>query len=192
MKPVGSPDWNRLYEQASLQGGLFTTQQAADAGYSPQLLNHHVHAGRLIRQRRGLYRLVHFPSGDAEDLIEVWLQTERAGVFSHHTALALHGLSDVMPSQRHLTLPLSWSHRRFRVPPDVVLHHADVAPRDRTWFGVVPLTGVRRTLNDCAAVGLAPDLLNQAASESLRRGLVAPRELRSLERALKPFGGLSR
>lgn len=32
------PDWNVLYETAAPQEGLFTTRQAAEAGYSPQLL----------------------------------------------------------------------------------------------------------------------------------------------------------
>ncbi len=43
--------------------------------------------------RRGVYRLVHFPVGDHEDLTAVWLWSEREGVFSHETALALHDLS---------------------------------------------------------------------------------------------------
>jgi len=49
-----------------------------------------------------------------------WLWSEQAGVISHQTALSLHGLSDVLPAQAHLTLPAAWSKRRFRVPPDVV------------------------------------------------------------------------
>jgi len=48
--------------------------------------------------RRGVYRLEHFPAGEHEDLVALWLWTDRAGVFSHETALALHGLSDTLPS----------------------------------------------------------------------------------------------
>jgi hypothetical protein len=33
------PDWNRLFELAVGQEGLFTTKQAAEAGYSPKLLS---------------------------------------------------------------------------------------------------------------------------------------------------------
>ena len=62
------PDWDRLFEIAAAQDGLFTTQQAAEAGYSPQLLAYHLSAGRMVRLRRGVYRLVHFPAGDHEDL----------------------------------------------------------------------------------------------------------------------------
>lgn len=184
------PNWERLYEIAAGQDGLFTTQQAAEAGYSPQLLVHHVRARRFARVRHGIYRLVHFPAGEHEGLVAAWLWSERAGVFSHVTALSLLGLSDVLPAKVHLTLPGAWRHRRFRVPPGVVLHHADVPAVDRGWSGVVPITNARRSLNDCAREGLSPDLLLQGARQALRRGLVTKPELGDVEEALRPFGGL--
>lgn len=185
-----SPDWDHLFEIAAAQDGLFTTQQAAEAGYSPQLLAHHLGVGRMIRVRRGVYRLVHFPAGDHEGLTVVWLWSEREGVFSHQTALALHDLSDVLPSQVHLMLPDAWRTRRLRVPDGVVVHHGVVAESERRWFGPVPATAPLRTLEDCAAEHLPPDLLRGAALDALHRGLVTRDELVSIEEALEPFGGL--
>jgi predicted transcriptional regulator of viral defense system len=184
------PDWDRLFEVAAAQEGLFTTRQAAEAGYSPQLLLHYLRSGRAVRVRRGIYRVVHFPAGEHEELVAAWLWSERAGVVSHQTALALHGLSDVLPARVHLTLPSAWRRRRFRVPAGVALHHADVPPEDRAWFGAVPTTNPRRSLNDSAREGLSPDLLRNAVQQALRRGLVAKPELGDVEEALKPFGGL--
>ena len=189
--PPDKPDWDRLFETAGAQDGYFTTRQAAAAGYSSQLLLKHIRAGRVARTRRGIYRLVHFPAGEHEELVGAWLWSERAGVVSHQTALALHGLSDALPTHVHLTLPADWRRRRFRVPADVVLHHADVPPEDRAWFGAVPTTNPRRSLNDCAREGLSPELLRQAAQQALRRGLVTRAELAAVEDALKPFGGLA-
>ena len=191
---IGSPskpDWDRLFETAGAQDGYFTTRQAAGAGYSTQLLHKHIRAGRVARTRRGIYRLVHFPAGEHEELATAWLWSEQAGVISHQTALALHGLSDALPAHVHLTLPSSWRRRRFRVPADVVLHHADVPQEDRTWFGAVPTTSPRRSLNDCAREGLSPELLRQAAQQALRRGLVVKAELNDVDAALAPFGGLA-
>ena len=185
------PDWNRLYEVTAGQEGLFTTQQAAEAGYSPQLLVHYVNSGRAVRMRRGIYRLVHFPAGEHEDLVAAWLWSEQAGVVSHQTALALHDLSDVLPALIHLTLPSAWLQRRFRVPDGIVLHHAYIPADERTWFGAVPTTSVRRTLNDCARAGLAPDLLRQGAEQALRRGTVKLSDLGPVQTALAPFGGLA-
>jgi predicted transcriptional regulator of viral defense system len=190
-KAPAGPNWDHLFEVAAGQEGLFTTQQAAAAGYSPQLLAHHVRGGRIVRVRHGIYRLVHFPAGEHEELVAAWLWSEQAGVVSHQIALALHGLSDALPAHVHLTLPSAWRRRRFRVPPAVRLHHADVPPEDRSWVGAVPTTNPRRTLNDCARAGLSPELLQQATQQALRRGLVAKAELDDVAQALAPFGGIA-
>lgn len=188
---VNRPDWNCLFETAASQAGLFTTKQAAEAGYSPQLLIHYVRTGKALRVRRGIYRLVHFPAGEHEELVAAWLWSELTGVISHQSALALHRLSDVLPAQIHLTLPEAWRRRRFRVPADIVLHYADVPTDDRSWFSAVPTTNPRRSLNDCATSGLSPELLRQAAQQALRRGLVTRDGIGDVETALKPFGGLT-
>ena len=79
--PADRPSWDQLYETAAAQSGYVTTQQAADAGYSPQLLIKHLHAGRVLRIRRGIYRLVHFPASDHEELVVAWLWFQSAGGF---------------------------------------------------------------------------------------------------------------
>ena len=140
--------------------------------------------------RRGICRLVHFPSGEHDELVIAWLWSEQAGVVSHQTALSVHGLSDVLPAHVDLTLPDAWRTRRFRVPAGIVLHHAEVPPGDRAWFGAVPTTKAARSLNACARAGLTPDLLRQAARQALRRGLATRDELRDVEESLAPFGGL--
>lgn len=163
--------WARLYEVASAQEGHFTTAQAAIAGYSPQLLNKYLKSGRIERLRRGIYRLAHFPPGDHEDLVVLWLWSERVGVFSHETALALHQLSDVLPAKVHLTVPCSWKSRRVQVPTGVVLHLADLPEDDRTWMGPVVVTSPARTVVDCAAAHLSPEIVGQAVDQGLRRGV---------------------
>lgn len=168
-KPDSEPAWQVLYDTAAPQEGLFTTRQAAAAGYSPQLLAHHQKVGRIVRIRRGIYRLVHFPPGEHEDLVVAWLWADTVGMFSHQTALSLHGLSDSLPAKVHLTLPASWRQRRLRVPKGLTLHYADVPAKERTWAGAVPVTSIRHTLNDCARSGLSPDLLRQAARQALCR-----------------------
>ncbi len=169
---------------------MFTTRRAAEGGYSSQLLAHHVGAGRMIRVRRAVYRLVHFPAGDHEELTVVWLWSERAGVFSHLTALALHDLSDALPSEVQLALPASWEKRRLRVPDGVVLRFGDVPEGERRWFGPVPVTDPARTLADCAHANLPPELLRQAVFDALHRGLVWRDELAAVAAALEPYGGL--
>jgi predicted transcriptional regulator of viral defense system len=179
------PDWNRLYEIAAAQEGHFTTAQAAEAGYYPQLLVKYLRNQRVVRVRRGVYRLVHFPAGEHEDLVTIWLWTERTGVFSHETALALHGLSDVMPAKLHLTLPEAWKVRRLRVPKGVVLHFADVPKRDRTWAGSVPVTAPVRTLRDSASAGVSPETIRKAVRDAVARGLVGRSEVAAIRRTAR-------
>ena len=90
-------------------------------------------------------------------------------VVSHDTALTVHGLSDVMPAQIHLTVPKGF---RKRVPPGCMLHTASLGPHEvesRTGYQVtMPL----RTLLDVADSPLSQEHLNQAVRDALERGLV--------------------
>lgn len=180
---------DRLFGIVAAQDGLFTTQQAEEAGYSDQLLVHHVNSGNFRRVRRGIYRLVHYPTGEHEELVEIWLWSDREGVLSHETALALHDLSDVLPTKIHLTLPTASRRRRRRVPDGVVLHHADVPDAERVWHGPVPMTSPLRTLVDCARAAISPEILEVATAQALRRGLITADEA---ERVLMRNGGLDR
>jgi predicted transcriptional regulator of viral defense system len=182
------PRWSHLYETAAAQEGHFTTAQAAEAGYSPQLLAKYLRNGRIVRVRRAVYRLVHFPPGDHEDLVVVWLWFDRTGVFSHETALALHQLSDALPAKAHLTLPASWKSRRLQVPAGVVLHFADLDDADRAWAGAVRITTPARTVVDCAEAGVAPGLVKQAIDEGLHRGLFTEAMVGPAREYLRSFG----
>ena len=85
---------------------------------------------------------------------------------------------------------MGWRKRRLRVPQGFVLHYADLEPKEIVWKGPVPVTGVERTLEDCAAASLSPELLRAASEQALARGLVDPYRLGEVARALEPFGGL--
>lgn len=180
---------DRLFGIVAAQDGLFTTQQAEEAGYSDQLLVHHVNSGNFRRVRRGIYRLVHYPTGEHEELVEIWLWSDRTGVFSHETALALHDLSDVLPKKIHLTLPSVARRQRRRVPDGIVLHHSDVTDLERAWHGPVPITSPLRTLQDCARADISPEILEVAVAQALRRGLITVDEA---EHVLVPNGGIER
>lgn len=174
------PSWDRLFEDAVAQEGHFTTRQAADAGYSPQLLLKYTRNGRVVRVRRGVYRIVHYPAGEHEDLVALWLWSERAGVFSHETALMLHEISDALPSRVSMTLPATWSRRRLRVPEDVIIHHAQVTKNDRVEIGAIPVTSVRRTLLDCIDAHVSPELIEAGLRDAVHKELLSKQDEREL------------
>lgn len=173
-------NYGRLFEVAAGQAGLFTTQQAAAVGYSPQLLAHHVKAGNLRRVQRGIYRLVHFPANEHEELFTAWLWSERVGVISHETALVLHGLAEGIAEARrdyiHLTLPDDWRRRRLRSPDGVILHFADLRSEDWTLVGTLPTTSAGRTITECL-LAIPSEQLQRTCDQALARGLASEKEL---------------
>ncbi len=186
------PNWDDLYRIAAAHEGHFTTAQAAEAGYSPQLLAKHLKSGRIRRVRRSVYRIVHYPGGEHEDLTVLWLWSGRTAVFSHETALALHDLSDVLPARIHMTLPVSRKHRRARVPRGLVLTYANLDPSEQTWVGPVPVTSVRHTLIDCARASVAPEFVRDAFEEAVARGLLARDAVPEVTEYLTVYFGPSR
>ncbi len=182
------PDRDRLYEVAAPQAGYFTVAEAVGAGYSSPLVEYHVRTGRLARVGRGIFRLVHFPPTDNEDLVVSWLWSQRTGVCSHLTALALHQLFDVLPAKAHMTVPASWGKRRLRIPDGLLIHYADVARSDIEWNGPVPLTKPLRTVVDVVLADY-PEFGQQAAAQGVKRGLFSRQDLRMAIAARKSIEG---
>lgn len=170
------PDWDGLFAVAQAQSGYFTTPQAAQSGYSRPLLHKYLATGRMTRVRRGVYRLVHFPVSEHEDLVALWLWAGQVGVFSHETALVLHDLSDALPGKVHMTVPSDWQRRRLRVPTGLVLHFADLGDGDRSSYSAVPVTVPLRTLRDCIEAEVAADLVRQGILQARRRGIVSAKD----------------
>jgi predicted transcriptional regulator of viral defense system len=162
------PNHSALFQVAEQQAGYFTAVQARQAGFSRSLLSYHVGTGRFARVKPRIYRLVQFPALPHEDLFVAWLQAGPDAVISHDSALVLYDLSDLLPSQIHVTVPRTASRRR----PGLRLHTKRLEPEDVTRYGGLPVTTVIRTLVDVAAAGLAAEQVQQAIQEALRRGLV--------------------
>ena len=133
-----------LYGIAEDQAGYFTAAQARSAGLHQVRLVQLAQQGDIERVSRGVYRFARFPvsrHGHFMDAV-LWPQVRRpdvAGVVSHESALAIHGLSDVNPTRVHITLPAAVRIRR-QVPKGLVIHYADLAPEAVERVGGVPVT----------------------------------------------------
>ena len=173
----------RLYESAQGQGGFFTTRDALEAGFKDNVHPYHVRSGNWVRERRGVYRLAQFPLPARPDLMvwQLWSrnrQDQPQGVFqSHATALALHDLSDAMPTKLNMTVPPGFQ-RMAAIPQELRLHRARLAARDVETIDGVRVTTPLRTLIDVVVDGdLAPELQTQAIREALGRGLIRRRQI---------------
>ncbi|MBA3421134.1 MAG: type IV toxin-antitoxin system AbiEi family antitoxin domain-containing protein [Thermoleophilaceae bacterium] len=174
------PDHSSLDRLAYAQEGYFTSAQAADRGFSAQLLAHHARDGRFERVRRGLYRLRDYPTAPHEETRAAWLAMKNRAVVSHESALEVHGLSDVIADRVHLTVPREA--RGTRVPAGVALHTtttplsgADVTRRD----GLL-VTSSARTIVDAAVAGTAPEQIEAAIEQALRDGMTTASQLRRI------------
>jgi predicted transcriptional regulator of viral defense system len=173
------PDRARLFEIASEQGGYFTAGQARACGYSWALLSHHAKSGRFIRVRRGLYRYREYPSSPRESVLAAWLAVGKdSAVVSHDSALDLLDLSDVIPDAAHLSVPRS--RRNLPSLPGVKIHTTarPLRPSDLTYRDGMVITSATRTVLDAAEAGTAPDQIELATVQAVKRGLATPDQLR--------------
>jgi predicted transcriptional regulator of viral defense system len=187
MRNVRKEAAKRLYETAEGQQGFFTTKQAKGAGFAENTHPYHVRAGNWIREHRGIYRLASFPQGERPDLMlwSLWSRNRAEavqGVYSHQTALSLHGLSDVMPAKLHMTVPRSFR-RNSEIPRVLVLHFADLPESDIGVAHGVRVTKPMRTIVELLAEEEVPiATLRQALREGLRQGLIRRSEIAEARR----------
>lgn len=157
-----------LYSIAETQAGYFTSQQARQAGVSKSLLSYHLRQGRVERIRPGVYRLAQFPEMPHADLFVAWLATRGKGVISHESALALYGLSDLLPAEIHLTVPRTASRRISGVR----LHTCRLSPHEVTHREGLSVTTLPRTLHDLLHLGVSETIVAQAIEQALEQGLL--------------------
>lgn len=174
------PSWPTLRLVATGQAGFFTAAQAAQSGFSKQLLSMHTGKGRFLRPLRGIYRFADFTPTERpltpveraqDDLVVAWLWSGSRGVVSHESALLLHDLSDALPARIHITVPADEESRRREVPASFILHYKDLAKGDWAWMGPVPVTTPACTVLDVAAAHGDAGLVRQAVDQGLQRAL---------------------
>jgi len=127
------------------------------------MLSHHASTGRFIRLRRGLYRLRDYPSSPHEEVVASWLAVGKEhSVVSHESALALLGLSDVVPNAIHILAPRS--RRGLRHDPLIALHTTThpLQPGDVVIREGIHLTAPLRTILAIAAMGTASEQMIMA------------------------------
>lgn len=178
------PPGRLLRDLATTQSGYFTLHQALEVGFaSAEQLEIHE---RVARSGKGVYRFLLHPPSEHEDLVVAWLQTEKQGVFSHDTALALHEFSDILPTCLHITVPAEWKPvEGMELAANVVVHYGAVASNEMDWMGPVPYTKPLRTLDDCIRDHVPPDMLEQAIANAYQRGMLTPADRVALQAQMR-------
>lgn len=157
--------------------GVFTATQASECGISRWMLQRFVREGLLMRNtfERGVYRFD--TPAEHESIVDAALVAGPEAVVSHVSALALHGLTDLIPSADEFTLPRT---RRSRRPPNHLKFHFTAIPlleRDITELYGVRVTTPARALVDAARTTGRPDQIERGIRDALSRGVATEAEL---------------
>ena len=176
---------SKLFEVAESQQGYFTSRQAKASGYKDNTHPYHVRSGHWIRVHRGIYRLAKFPASQRPDLMiwALWSSNRSGqieGVYSHQTALSIHGLSDILPDKLHMTVPLSF--RRNSAIPKILVIHRKQLPQDTIVLvdGYFVTTPYQTLLDVIAEARISHELILQAVKTASERGIITQAMLKRL------------
>jgi hypothetical protein len=133
---------------AAMQHGVFTREQASDAGASDAVIKKRRSSGRWIRLRQGVYAIAGAPPTWEQRVMAMVLAAGEGAVASHLTGAALHRFPDVRPGTLEVSVPPT---RQARVHGIAVHRPGRLDPLDVSEVDGIPATSFARTLVDCSA-----------------------------------------
>ena len=163
------------------QGGFFTLKQACEIGFSKDEVASHTRLRKWIQELDEVFRLPRYRYGYRADLIPSYLWVkERSGpvlpVFSHHTALEVYELIDLLPMYTHITLNTG-APRLHKVCYGIVLHYEELPPADIQHIEWLPLTTLKRTIIDLAREGrLSFDIIQVVYQRALENKFIESKD----------------
>lgn len=138
---------SRVLELFRQQGGVVHREQAKVAGLTYRQIDYRLQRGDWIKLRDCVYQHAAFPESDLLRMFALTLGG--AGHASHRYAARLYGLDLVQKARPEVTtrpsLGLTYS--------GVIAHEStQLETADLTWIDGLQVSGIERTIMDCAAV----------------------------------------
>ena len=167
------------------QWGLVTAAQATQEGVAAVELRRACARGLIRRVRHGVYAMPGARADHLEEIRAEWLATNpgrRASqrrlddnlvVVSDDSAARVYGIGDMPSGGVHLTAA-----RRLRPAANTSVqpHRRQLDPREIVWVDGLPVTSVRRTLEDIAG-RWEESHLRDAVEDAIRAGLMPARQI---------------
>lgn len=177
-----------LREIANRQGGFFTARQATEVGYSLQHSDHYTATGDWTREVHGIYKLSGVPSDNpALDGLHLWLLwtigrkgIELRGAYAYETAMAIFGISDLMITKKHISVPPSF--RVSKTPSGVVLHREKREASDIIEWNGLRVVRALRTIVDLLHEGrVSREHIERGFKDAATRGLITHAEFKAAQ-----------
>ena len=181
---------SKLIKIAHQQAGLFTASQAENAGFNRTNHSYHVSSGNWVKEGWGLYSLPLISKAETSFYWKLYLWTRNKydkpqAVISHETALNIHELSDINPTNVHFTVPKNFRKTAVK-PKGLILHKENIDPNFITTFEGLNITNPIKTLIDVNKdSSCSIDILEQAVKEALKKGLVSKSEIKKFPELLE-------
>lgn len=172
----------KIGKEIETNNKIITTNQILQLGFSKTLISNYVKNGLLEKISQGIYTL---PNTIVDDMYLLMLRSSKI-VFSHESALFLHGLSDRTPFRHSITLPSDSSVSKdikdecncFYITPE--LFELGIVQIKTTFGNVVKSYNMERTVcdflrsrNRCDEEMVISAIKNYASSSNKNLNLLA-------------------
>lgn len=121
-----------IQEMLKNNNGIVTTTQITEAGIPRRCLSSMVDSGVIYRVDRGIYAL---PETWEDELFFMQYRFSK-GIFSHETALYLHGMTDRTPIRYTMTFPFGYN--TGSVKKNNII--AKLSPKDTYELGIITMS----------------------------------------------------
>jgi predicted transcriptional regulator of viral defense system len=179
----------RLEALIQEKNGYITTQDAESKGIHREYLSLFVEEERLVRTAPGVYQL---PSAWDDAMFNLQ-QKRKSMIFSHETALFMHGLSDREPFIYSVTLPTGYNTtqlnhnnlKTFTIKRDLL--ELGITSAKTTYGNTIVVYDIERTICDMLRSRNRVD--KQVLSEGLKRYINNPtKDLNKLVKYAQSLG----
>ena len=173
----------QLTERASIQHGLLSAAQLANAGFSRSMIDTRVRNGFFSRRGGGVIELAGGRASWEQDLLVAVLACSDLAAASHRSAARLWGFRSV---DDELEVAIQYP-RSVRLANVIVHRSRDLAPGDVTVVDGIPTTTPERTICDLGLI--FPEYeVHRILRQAIADGLVLPRDLWSMRQRTSKQG----
>lgn len=172
--------YDLIYEVASENYGLMTTDMAREIGVSSMALVMLEKRGRIIRVGRGVYRLEQFPASEYDSYATVVAKAGKGAFLWGPSVLALENLCPTDPGKLYVAVP---GRVRRSLGRGVFIRQNAGENTNVAGLRGIPAQSVREAIRDSRNMIMSDRLLD-ATKRACERGLISKDEARIIQQEL--------